>query len=629
MDDLFSYPEPNVHGGNGVIKPTRRRARTPNSFRAVWEPVASPDFGELPAPSHRVGGGTMTFARPTETVRCTGGEAAIAVLDAPRPAPIIDFGDFAHPIAGVATAVRRRAHVTTWERLFTRGLEMLPFLCAALLISTLVWGAYFLPIPLVVMLLGFDIYWAWRSLNMGIHTVRGYRAMKAAARVDWHQRYEAETLPYGPFAADNGSVRPDFLAWDDVHHLIIIPTYKETVEKLRATLGKLAESEVAREKLLVVVAMEEPDTEAPKRFEVLRSEFGQSFLAMIGTTHPGDIAGEVRGKSSNEAWAAKKAKRLFCDQMGYSLDHMTVTSCDADTLFHPRYFSALTYYFATNPKRYRTFWQGPIFYYNNVWDVPAPLRIQNSLGGINHLAKLMRKYTVLFPQSTYSLSMRMCYDVGYWDVDVVPEDWHMFLKCFFELGGEPDVQPILLPVGNDGVRAVSYKRTFWEHYQQARRHAWGCSDIPYAIKQFIAHPEIPFWRKLRRTWSLTENHVLWSSQWFLITGVAANMSASGWSGWVGLNLHPFAQHNIPTWFITASHWILMPCMIPLLMMIVLDMMMRPERPKRWKVWLYPVQFAQWTLMAPITLFFTAMPALDAQIRLALGRRLEYKVTEKA
>ena len=45
-----------------------------------------------------------------------------------------------------------------------------------------------------------------------------------------------------------------------------------------------------------------------------------------GTTHPCDIPGEVRGKSSNEAWAAKQAKRLFCDEMGYDIDNMTVTS---------------------------------------------------------------------------------------------------------------------------------------------------------------------------------------------------------------------------------------------------------------------------------------------------------------
>ncbi|HZP57619.1 MAG TPA: glycosyltransferase family 2 protein [Dehalococcoidia bacterium] len=614
MDDLFSYLRTPVHGSTSdVIDPARRR-RKANSFRAAWDPAPLTDLAEIP-PAYRRGAAAVAVA-PAATWRRDGGGSVAVAAPPRRPAPAVALGELAHPVVDVATAVRQRVRIRPSHRAVDRALELLPFALAFALISSLVWGAFWLPIPLVVMLLGFDVYWAWRSLNIGVHTIKGYRAMKAAARIDWRKHYDAERI-----------TRTDVLAWDDVRHMVIIPTYKESLDKLRATVGKLAESEVAREKLLVVIAMEEADSGAPGRFEALQREFSHRFLALIGTTHPKDIAGEVRGKSSNEAWAARWAKRLFCDEMGLSLDHLTVTSCDADTLFHPRYFGALTYYFATNPRRYRTFWQGPIFYYNNVWDVPAPLRIQNSLGGINHLAKLVRKYTVLFPQSTYSLSLRMCHEVGYWDVDVVPEDWHMFLKCFFELKGEPDVQPILLPVGNDGVRAHSYMRTFWEHYQQARRHAWGCSDIPYAVRQFIAHPEIPFLRRLRRTWSLTENHVLWSAQWFLITGVAANMSAGNWGAFIGL--HPFAQHNIPTWFITASHWILLPCMLPLLLMIVLDMMMRPPRPRRWKPWLYPVQFAQWALMAPITLFFTSLPAIDAQIRLALGRRLEYKVTEKA
>lgn len=610
-----------MHGGMPRVANTMKQsARTTNNFRAAWDPVVVPALPQIP-PAYRRYARDVASPLPATTVGERGWRAsaaadgAVAVLAPPKHVPAIDFADIAQPVVDAAAAMRRvRVAPPRWW--VTRLLEVLPFALAFALISSLVWGALWLPIPLVVMLLGFDIYWAWRSLNIGIHTVKGYRAMKAAARIDWRKHYDAECI-----------TRTDVLPWDDVRHIVVIPTYKESVEKLSATLGKLAESEVAHQKLLVVIAMEAADECAPERFAALQRDFGQCFLGMIGTTHPKDIRGEVRGKSSNEAWAAKKAKRLFCDEMGFDIDRMTITSCDADTLFHPRYFSALTFYFATNPRRYRMFWQGPIFYYNNVWDVPAPLRIQNSLGGINHLAKLVRKYTVLFPQSTYSLSMRMCHDVGYWDVDVVPEDWHMFLKCFFACGGEPDVQPILLPVGNDGVRAHSYTRTFWEHYQQARRHAWGCTDIPYAIRQAIAHPEIPLLRRLRRVWSLTENHVLWSAQWFLITGVAANMSAGGWGGFIGL--HPFAVHNLPGWFIPASHWILLPCMIPLVGMIVLDMMMRPRRPRRWKLWLYPVQFAQWTLMAPITLFFTSLPAVDAQIRLALGRRLEYKVTEKA
>jgi len=621
MDGLFLLSGGTQGGAIPATRFSKTRSRTATSgFRAAWTPVqpATTDDVLLDArasrhgAAHHAGGGVPVELR-----------AATAVAaPAPVAVPIIDLPNIVPHMLDASTAVRERLHVRQgWDRLLQRGLEILPLALALMLISSLVWGAMWLPIPLVVMLLGFDVYWAWRSINNGIHAYRGYRAIDQTARIDWKQKYQAETV------LTPEHVERDVLAWADVSHLVIIPTYKESVEKLRGTIGKLAESEVAREKLLVVLAMEEADADAPGRFAQLREEFGHSFLAFVGTSHPCDIPGEVRGKSSNEAWAAKQAKRLFCDEMGFDIATMTVTSCDADTLFHPKYFSALTYYFATNPKRYRTFWQGPIFYYNNVWDVPAPLRVQNSLGGINHLAKLMRKYVVLFPQSTYSLSMQMCHEVGYWDVDVVPEDWHMFLKCFFELKGEPEVQPILLPVGNDGVRAHNYGRTYWEHYQQARRHAWGCSDIPYAVRQFFRHPEIPFLRRLRRTWSLGENHVLWSAQWFLITGVAANISAASWGGFLGL--HPFAQHNIPDWFITTSRYILMPCMIPLIVMIVLDMRMRPTRPRHWKLWLYPVQFVQWLLMAPITLFFTAMPALDAQIRLALGRRLEYKVTEKA
>ena len=36
----------------------------------------------------------------------------------------------------------------------------------------------------------------------------------------------------------------------------------------------------------------------------------------------------------------------------------------------------------------------------------------------------------------------------------------------------------------------------------------------------------------------------------------------------------------------------------------------------------------WLLIPPITFFCSALPALDAQIRLMLNRRMEYRVTEK-
>ena len=238
----------------------------------------------------------------------------------------------------------------------------------------------------------------------------------------------------------------------------------------------------------------------------------------------------------------------------------------------------------------------------------------------------------MFPQSCYSLSFRLAEDVGHWDVDIVPEDWHMFLKCFFLTEGETKVEPMFLPVRNDGVRSRSYFRTFPNHYDQARRHAWGCSDIPYAMKQALAHREIPLHKRVVRVGLLMQNHILWSAQWFLVTvpgilfvgvllkvpGFAPSLRFGGWM-----------DASFPDWFAPLSRAVLMPCMLTLVVLVTLDIVLRPRRPASFPRYLMPVQFLQWFLMAPITLLFTALPAVESQIRLALGKRLEYRVTEKA
>jgi len=503
------------------------------------------------------------------------------------------------------------------EYIIQRALEILPGAAALLLITSFIWGRILFPLPFALALSAFYFYWVWRSFNTAIHVVRGSSVLKKNAKVDWRRRYNE--------AAAQGKA---FLRWEEVRHVVIIPSYKESVEKLSTTLDTLASQSLGADKLVVVLALEGAEADAPAKAAALQEKYGDRFMLFFPTFHPPNIPGEIKGKSSNENWAARIAKRRLVDEMGYDLDLLTVTSCDADTQFPPNYYACLTYKFATNPKRYRRFWQAPIFYYNNVWQVPAPLRLPNSLGGLNHLAKLTRKYCVRFPQSTYSLSLRMAHEVDYWDPEIISEDWHMFLKCFFHLGGTVDVEPIFLPVGNDGVRVNSYFRTFWEHYQQARRHAWGACDIPYAIKKCLAHPEIRLRTRLRRTWGIVENHVLWSSQWFLISIPAAIYLLSQ------LHLGPHIvfgpQIDVgPLSFPAWSGAILKPCLAPLIVMVICDMAMRPPRPARFSRWLYPVQFAQWAMMAVITFLFNALPALDSQMRLLIGKRLEYKVTEKA
>ena len=190
---------------------------------------------------------------------------------------------------------------------------------------------------------------------------------------------------------------------------------------------------------------------------------------------------------------------------------------------------------------------------------------------------------VLFSQSTYSLSMRMAHDVGYWDTDIIPEDWHMFLKCFYNLGGNVEVVPIHLPVGNDGALSHTVKGTFINHYLQVRRWGWGASDIPFAAKEAMQHGDISLHRRLARLWYLVDNHLSWSTQWFFIT-------LGGFVPWTVLQAD---RHDdpagvagaryvtgidaIPDW-VTIGSVILAPCIVPYIIMIVLDARMRPAPP---------------------------------------------------
>ncbi|HVC31251.1 MAG TPA: hypothetical protein VND24_08695, partial [Steroidobacteraceae bacterium] len=288
-----------------------------------------------------------------------------------------------------------------------------------LLVTAPVWAGLLLPLPFALAVIAFDLFWLYLSASTASRALRGYAHMRRDGKEDWLKRYRAARV-----------FERAYLEWDDVRHIVIIPNYKETIEILRRTLRSLAVQDVAAQ-LVVVLAMEEREAGAEAKADMLEREFAGSFAALCSTFHPAGLPGEVVGKSSNESWAARAAKRLLVDEQGHDIRQLTISSCDADTVFHPHYFSCLTYKFATHPQRYRRFWQSPILLNNNIWEVPAPLRVGSALSGVHILSNLVKRDRMIFPQSTYSLSLKMADDAGYWDEDVIPEDWHMFLKCFF------------------------------------------------------------------------------------------------------------------------------------------------------------------------------------------------------
>jgi cellulose synthase/poly-beta-1,6-N-acetylglucosamine synthase-like glycosyltransferase len=494
-----------------------------------------------------------------------------------------------------------RKFIIKHELRILRLLEILPGLVSWNIILFPYWGIFVIPNVVAYFILTFNIYWFYQSFQIAISAIISHLRIQAAMQYNWLQ--DLATFP----------------DWEKVHHVIIIPTYKEPLHILARTLNCLKNQTLSKKQMTIVLATEkkEPRQDRIKKIKELKKSFGEIFANFFVTVHE-LVPGEIAGKSSNECYAALWAKKKLVDKQKKDIRYLVATSCDADHKYHPKHFAALTFKFLDDPGRYLRFWQAPIMYYNNIWELPAITRVPNTLGSIWNMAQLARRDR-LINMSNYSLSFKLLDEVGYWDPDKIPEDWGIFFKSYYKKGGKIEVIPIYLPLHADAAQSSSLIKTLKTQYNQYMRWAWGVSDTPWIIKSYFLTPGVPFFDKTMRLIYVIWSHFMWPVNWFVIT--------------VGLTLptllNPrFGKTTLGYMVPRLSSSVLTLALVFLIIMIIFDNIYKPKRPKGFPLWravLIPFEF----ILMPITgFFFGALPGLDAHTRLMLGKYIEYKVTEK-
>lgn len=292
-----------------------------------------------------------------------------------------------------------------------------------------------------------------------------------------------------------------------VHHVVIIPNYKEPVEVLSKTIACLSLAKCAPKQMTVVLAMEAKDETASQCAATLTSRFEGCFYQMLVTHHPANLPGEAPGKASNQTWAARIVKSELVDKNGLDINRIVVTTCDADSQFHPAYFDELGHQFTTTENPHNQIWQAPIQYDTNIWKVPAIFRLLTYFMNAADMSELTNPISFAMPISSYSLSLKLADDVGYWDTMVVSEDYHMFLRSMFGKRGKLKLSPIFLPTHGE----IASGATFWEacanYYNQQVRHAWGCEDIAYILQQWNKNPGTPYLTKVTRMLKMFGDHI--------------------------------------------------------------------------------------------------------------------------
>lgn len=480
------------------------------------------------------------------------------------------------------------------QRLF----EILIPLISWTMITLPFWLSFWHPAIVAYFVIGFDVYWFYKSLSLAINGTRSFITISAHTKVDWRQEVTK------------------FSNWQDIFHVIIIPEYKEPVSVLSDTLDNLLKQDFPLINIIVILATETKDLERHATSSYLQTKYAEFFKHFWVTEHP-LVADEVAGKSSNMAWAGKVAVKKLREE-GVNLDNVTVTSCDADVLLHPKYFSYLTHSFLSDPDRYYHFYQPAILFYSNIWRIPLPGRVVNTISSIFNLS-LLPQNKRLINFSTYSISLATVEKVGYWGVDVIPEDYHLFFKTYFKLGEKVATKPIYLPAMADAAESHGFWRTMVNQYEQQKRWAWGVSDLPSVLKQYFTNTKIPFWDKTVRVLNVLESHIIWPTNWFILT--------------LGSTIPPLVNQNFARTVLghrlaQLSSGILTFSIGFLVLMIILDIRTKPKRPDYFPRWKIPILYLQWLTLPIVSFFLSALPGLDAHTRLMLGKRLEYRVTEK-
>jgi hypothetical protein len=520
-----------------------------------------------------------------------------------------------------------------WYRFF----EILPGLLSLLIFLTPIILSIFFVTAAAFFIIIYVLILLIRSSAMSFRVIEGYGNVKKARLVDWEDLLKdfynpseaarhagtKNSLVKGHMAnikrLDKGNLI-DMLP-DEVIQVVIICTYNESQAIIHPTIEYvIGSSGFANRKTALFIAYEER-AGAQKKQETLETlkKYKDKFFYAEAVEHK--VEGrELAGKGANATYCGRRVAE-WARQEGVDPSRVVITTLDADNRTDKNYFSLLTYIYISADNRKQKSYQPVALYNNNIWDVPAIMRLCAISNTFFHMANSMRPHA-LRNFSAHAQSLDALIDTDFWSTRTIVEDGHQFWRTYFRYDGDHEVLPIYAPIYQDAVYAGKRIRTTRVQFKQIRRWTYGASDVAYvATRGFFMKNKVPKFDALTKFGRLLESHVGWATSAPLLL----------LSGWIPLFLNRHANHNIVAQQLPHTvSTINTIALIALLFVVYIGIATLPQRPPHHKkrralgfVW-------QWILTPVVGVAFNSVAAINSQFHLAFRRYIgNFDVTEKA
>lgn len=522
---------------------------------------------------------------------------------------------------------------------FYRFFEMVPAIVSYGAFALLIILSIFSPLLAAIYLMLIIITVLVKAVGIVYHTVTGHNRLIKAQKIHWADRLadfedpvasferleKSKSRAYGALqhvenlrlaAADPSA----FPKPSELYNIVIIAAYNEAYEVLAPTIKSVQKTHYDNQKLIVVLAYEErggPSMEATA--EKLQKKFSGVFKEFFIVKHPRDLPNEVVGKGGNITYAGFQMQEWVAKQ-GIEYKNVLITTLDSDNRPHAAYFDYMTYEYVVNEDRKHLAYQPIALFFNNIWDVPAPMRVVATGNTFWNIISSMRPH-IMRNFASHSQPMEALVEMKWWSTRTIVEDGHHFWRSYFWFNGKYSVHPLYIPIYQDAVLDVTYLKTLKAQFVQLRRWMYGASDIPYiATHIFTRRRKVPFWPSFVWLIRALDGYVTAASVSIIV--------AVG--GWIPLLVNSEAYrdvvaHQLPD----AVSLIQRIALVGIIVMVFLAFKMLPPRPERYKRSRTIGMVLQWVLMPVTAIGYLSFASLYSQARLFFGNYLtKFDVTAK-
>ncbi len=505
---------------------------------------------------------------------------------------------------------RKNGYPLDVPRWYIRLFEILP--------GAITW--FFILSPFILTLLGLTellilhisfltIYWSYRCVRFLYGLIVGTKRMYRDIQTDWVGKIES-------LEGEEAKI------YKSLNYVFVCPIVKEGMDVLKPSLDAWADSDIGGEKISLVIAMEERfQEECLKNYEKIKKLYNGKFREILHYVHPNDIEGEVIGvKGANINWATRKFVEKVKSR-GEDIQNYLLVTCDSDLRPHPKYLSAITYKYLTNPKRERRFFATAVHTFNNnIWRVPPIIRVQSMVLTIVLLHDWVVRKRARDTFSSYVVNLKCVECVQYWDPEIGIDDTTFYWNSLIRFEGDFTGEEVYVPTHSDAVENATVIKTHISLYKQQLRWGWGIIVVPMTFAALYKNKTISKLKKLSIGWQLVDNQLLFLTVVYSITFALPI-----------LNLinpeyrYSSASYNLP---------ILMSYVFTGLMCLNIPMVYLRRKitpiPKGWNVFRHIYDILETGLIVVNMLTFAFIPFVQAQSELLFGRgfRKRYYSTEK-